>query len=167
MTFLHPMLALVGVSLVAIPILIHLLARRRRKPVKWGAMRFLLEAYKKQRKRMTLEQLILLATRCLILLLLALALGRPALEAAGLLGEGSGRTLYLLVDNSLTSQVRDGDAADSPTALDRHKAAARDILAALSPGDRAGLVTLGGPAGPLLIPPAIDPLAVSSLVERL
>ncbi len=167
MTLLHPMLAIIGASLIAIPILIHLLARRRKKPIKWGAMRFLMEAYKKQRKRMTLEQLILLATRCLILLLLALALGRPALEAAGLLGEGSGRTLYLLVDNSLTSRARDGETADSPSALDRHKAAARDILAALAPGDRAGLITLGGPSDAIVVPASIDPLAVSTLVDRI
>ena len=167
MTLLHPMLAIIGASLIAIPILIHLLARRRKKPIKWGAMRFLMEAYKKQRKRMTLEQLILLATRCLILLFLALALGRPALEAAGLLGEGSGRTLYLLVDNSLTARARDGETADSPSALDRHKAAARDILAALAPGDRAGLITLGGPSDAIVVPASIDPLAVSSLVDRI
>jgi hypothetical protein len=166
MTLLHPMLAIIGASLIAIPILIHLLARRRKKPIKWGAMRFLMEAYKKQRKRMTLEQLILLATRCLILLLLALALGRPALEAAGLLGEGSGRTLYLLIDNSLTARARDGETADSPSALDRHKAAARDILAALAQGDRAGLITLGGPSDPIVVPASADPLAVSSFVDR-
>lgn len=166
MTFLHPMLAIIGASLIAIPILIHLLARRRKKPIRWGAMRFLLEAYKKQRKRMTLEQLILLATRCLVLLLLALALGRPALEAAGLLGDGSGRTIYLLLDNSLAARATDGDAPDSPTALDRHKAAARDILAALAPGDRAGLLTLAGPADALVVPASTDPLAVSSVVDR-
>lgn len=166
MTFLHPMLAIIGASLIAIPILIHLLARRRKKPIRWGAMRFLLEAYKKQRKRMTLEQLILLATRCLVILLLALALGRPALEAAGLLGDGSGRTLYLLLDNSLAARATDGDAPDSPTALDRHKAAARDILAALAPGDRAGLITLAGPADALVLPASTDPLAVSSVVDR-
>lgn len=166
MTLLNPMLAVVGASLIAIPILIHLLARRRKKPVKWGAMRFLVEAYKKQRKRMTVEQLILLATRCLVLLLLALALGRPALQAAGLLGEGTGRTLYLLIDNSLASTARDGDAADAPSALDRHKAAARDILAALAPGDRAGLLTLAGPADALVLPASADPLAVSSVVDR-
>ncbi|MBX3353507.1 MAG: BatA domain-containing protein [Phycisphaeraceae bacterium] len=166
MTFLHPSLALLGASLIAIPILIHLLARRRKKPVKWGAMRFLVEAYKKQRKRMTLEQLILLATRCLVLLLLALALGRPALQAAGLLGEGSGRTIYLVLDNAAASQTRDGSAPDAPRALDRHKAAARDILAALAPGDRAALVTLGAPYDAIVVPPSIDPGAVATLVDR-
>lgn len=168
MTFLHPSLALIGASLIAIPILIHLLARRRKKPVKWGAMRFLLEAYRKQRKRMTLEQLILLATRCLVVLLLALALGRPALEAAGLLGDGAGRTLYLVLDNAAASQTRDGvsGGAEAPRALERHKAAARDILAALAPGDRAALVTLGAPYDALVVPPSADPGAVSAIVDR-
>ena len=46
MTFLHPGILVAGLLAVAIPILIHLLLRRKRQPVKWGAMRFLLEAYR-------------------------------------------------------------------------------------------------------------------------
>ena len=43
MSFLHPILAGAGLAAVAIPILIHLLMRRRRRPIDFGAMRFLLE----------------------------------------------------------------------------------------------------------------------------
>lgn len=75
MSFLNPILAAVGLACVALPILIHILMRRRRKPVTWGAMRFLEQAYKRQRKRIRFEQWLLLASRCLLVAALALALG--------------------------------------------------------------------------------------------
>ena len=56
MTFLHLQLAIVGFACIAIPIIIHLLMRRRRKPIMWGAMRFLMEAYRKQRRRLCVRQ---------------------------------------------------------------------------------------------------------------
>ena len=66
MTFVTAGLAIAGLLAVSIPILIHLLARQRRKPVEWAAMRFLIEAFRKHRRRLQLEQIILLAVRCLI-----------------------------------------------------------------------------------------------------
>ena len=57
--FLHPFLAIVGIGLVSVPIIIHLLNRRRFQVVRWGAMSFLLAAYKKTRRRLELESLIL------------------------------------------------------------------------------------------------------------
>ncbi len=81
-------------------------------------MRFLLEALRKHRRRLQLEQLLLLAVRCLILFLLGAALARPFLESAGLL-EGSGsRVVYLVIDNGLASGVRvDTEGVERRTAL--------------------------------------------------
>ncbi len=95
MAFLNPTLLLAGLACVAIPIAIHILMRRRRKPVPWAAMRFLLEAYRQQRKRTRLEQLLLLATRCLLVAVLAVALGRPAIQGTGLFASAGPRTLIL------------------------------------------------------------------------
>src|SRR5581483_9375198 len=61
-------------GVVAIPVIIHLLNRRRFKIVQWAAMRFLLVAQKKSSRRMRIEQLLLLVVRCLIVLLLVLAM---------------------------------------------------------------------------------------------
>ncbi len=163
MTFLNAGLLVAGLAAVSIPILIHLLMRQRRKPVRWAAMRFLMEAYRKQRRRLRLQQLILLATRCLVVALIALALGRPLLEAAGLVGSGAGRSVYLLVDNGIASSAR----LDSASALDRHKQSAREALASLGEGDRAGLITLGGPAEPVVVPASADLAAVRRLVDAI
>ena len=165
MTFLHPMLALVGVSCIAIPIIIHFLMRRRRRPIQWAAMRFLLEAYKKHRRRLRLEQLILLATRCLLIALIAVAIGRPLLSSAGLLAGSGATTVYLVLDNSLTSTSM---STSGEEALTRHKRLADAILARLDAGagDRAGLVLLGGPAEPIVVPASNDIASVRSLIAE-
>src|SRR5262249_54266266 len=65
---------LVGVGPVPVPISILLLNRRRFRVVVWAAMRFLLNAEKQNTRRMRLEQLLLLLTRCAIVLLVVLAM---------------------------------------------------------------------------------------------
>src|SRR5207244_4246545 len=59
---------------VSVPIIIHLLNRRRFRIVTWAAMRFLLTAERKNSRRMRLEQLLLLVARCLLVLLIILAM---------------------------------------------------------------------------------------------
>ncbi len=76
MPFLHPMLFVGGAAAVSVPIIIHLLNRRRFKVLDWAAMRFLLESVRKNRRRVRIEELILLALRCLAIFLLAVAVGR-------------------------------------------------------------------------------------------
>src|SRR5438270_11708352 len=58
----------------SLPVIIHLLNRKRFRIVTWAAMRFLLAAQKKNTRRMRIEQLILLAIRTLIVLLLVCAM---------------------------------------------------------------------------------------------
>jgi len=164
MTFVTAGLAIAGLCAVAIPILIHLLARQRRKPIEWAAMRFLIEAFKKHRRRLQLEQLILLAVRCLILALLGIALARPILESAGLISPGGSRAVYLVVDDGMAASVT-GD--DHRTALQHHVKQAVDLVKSLGPGDAIGLITAARPAKALLIPPSTDHGAVIDLLQAL
>lgn len=76
MPFIHSALFLGGAAAVSVPIIIHLLNRRRFKVLDWAAMRFLLESVRKNRRRVRIEELILLALRCLAIFLLAVAVGR-------------------------------------------------------------------------------------------
>src|SRR5262245_4083643 len=64
----------VAAGAVSVPIIIHLLNRRRFRVMNWAAMRFLLAAQRKNSRRMRLEQLILLLVRCLLVLLIVLAM---------------------------------------------------------------------------------------------
>lgn len=162
MSFAHPLIALAAGVAVAIPILIHLLLRFRRRPVQWAAMRFLYEAYQKQRRKLRLQQLLLLAARCLLLLAAGVAIARPFAGSAG--DAGGPADVYLLIDNSLTAQLRD----DNDTrALNRHIAAAQGVIDELGPGDRVALAPLAGPALSAVLPPSGDTGGVRSLVGSL
>src|SRR4051812_26122694 len=70
--FANPAYLVAGVALISAPIIIHLINRMRFKRVRWAAMEFLLKAQKKSRRRLIIEQLILLMLRCLLVALTAL-----------------------------------------------------------------------------------------------
>ncbi|MGA1046323.1 MAG: BatA domain-containing protein, partial [Phycisphaerales bacterium] len=62
LAFLHP-LVLWGLPLAAVPIIIHLLNRRRFATRRWAAMEFLLRAMQRNRRRLRMEQWLILALR--------------------------------------------------------------------------------------------------------
>ncbi len=66
-----------------IPIVIHLLHKRKYRETTWAAMRFLIAAARKNSRRIRIEQLILLMVRVLILLLLVCALAQPYMTSFG------------------------------------------------------------------------------------
>ncbi|MCA9291766.1 MAG: BatA domain-containing protein [Phycisphaerales bacterium] len=164
MTFITPALLVAGLLAVAVPILIHLLSRQRRRPIPWAAMRFLLEAIRRQRRRLQIEQILLLAVRCLILAVLGFALARPLIERTGLLDAGGNRTVYLVIDNGLASGALDDDGT---AALERHVAAATGIVRALDAGDVVGVITAARPARGVLVPPSSDLDGVVRLLDGL
>jgi len=164
MTLLTPALAIAGLCAIAIPILIHLLMRQRRRPIPFAAMRFLIEAFRKHKRRLQLEQMLLLAVRCLILGLLGLALARPLLEGTSIIEKGGGRTVTFVIDNGLASGAL-GD--DQQPALRRHIDKAVEIVRALGPGDTVSVISAARPAKALLSPPSSDHAAVISLLQAL
>jgi hypothetical protein len=110
----------VGAAAVSIPVIIHLLNRRRYKIVTWAAMRFLLNAQKQNTKRLRIEQLVLLATRMLLIALIVLAMAsvmpwmeemvwaRVWPEGWGFTRLSGGRTHKILVlDNSMSMGLKD------------------------------------------------------------
>jgi hypothetical protein len=81
--FLNP--ALFGwLAVGSIPVVIHLLNRRRFRVVRWAAMDFLLQAERQNRRRVRIEHLLILLLRILAMLLLALMVLRPLSSSAGL-----------------------------------------------------------------------------------
>jgi hypothetical protein len=107
----NPWLFVAGAAAVSLPIIIHLLNKRKFKIVDWAAMDFLLDADKKNRRRVRLENLILLLLRCLAVFLIAMLLARPFLPTsvtAGLLNASQFERIVLL-DDSLSMQARLGN----------------------------------------------------------
>src|SRR5258708_4766546 len=84
LVFAHPGIAALTLGLVALPLIIHLLTRRRFRTEPWAAMAFLLAAQRQSRRRMRLEQWLLLAIRTLLIAALGLAIARPALSNSAL-----------------------------------------------------------------------------------
>src|SRR5437667_12383886 len=74
--FGHAGFLIVAVALISVPIIIHLINRMRFKRIRWAAMEFLLKAQKRTRRRLIIEQLILLALRCTLIFLLLLLVAR-------------------------------------------------------------------------------------------
>ncbi|MDH4409787.1 MAG: BatA domain-containing protein [Verrucomicrobiales bacterium] len=100
MSFLFP-LYLLGATAIAVPILLHLRRRPPKEHVEFGSLMFLEKTPERVTRRTQLEQLFLLALRCLAILLLAFAFGRPFLESVRLPSEDSSLTRAVnLVDRS-------------------------------------------------------------------
>ncbi|MFO1052581.1 MAG: BatA domain-containing protein [Planctomycetota bacterium] len=124
--FLNPGL-LIGAALFAVPLVIHLLNRQRFRRRPWAAMEFLLAAYKKQRRRLRRENLLLLLLRCLIPIVLALAIARPLLRDSALAAHlGSGNAHHVLVLDATGSMGLELRGATTP--FERAKALATALL---------------------------------------
>jgi hypothetical protein len=173
MSFLNAGLLAAGLAGVAIPILIHLLMRRRRVPVAWGAMRFLQEAYKRTRRRLIVQRWLLLATRCLLLACVAVALARPLLGDSALSASG-GRSVYILIDNSIASALSStpaGSSADADaSSFQRHLRDARRLLDTLGEADRVAIVPLARPSSAepgRVLPPSSNLRGVREALDTL
>ncbi len=129
MPFLHPIIFWTGLAAVSVPILIHLLNRRRFKVRDWAAMKFLLDSLRKNRRRLRLEELILLAIRCMVILLLGMALGRfvgCSGQAVGpTSGSGTMTSVFVLDDSASMGQKVGTSSALSTAAGDLAQQAAR------------------------------------------
>lgn len=150
-TAVNPML-LWGAALVASPIIIHLLSKRRFRIVDWAAMDFLLDANRRNRRRIQLESLILLLLRCLAILLLAAFLARPVLESRHMLGKvvGTYRIERIIVlDDSPSMGARGARKTCFEEAKDGLMAFVRSVSAE-RPGDSITLLTTSDPDRPLI-----------------
>ena len=117
---LNPSFLFAGTAAVAAPIIIHLLNRRRFKKIDWAAMDFLLEAQRLNRRRVKLEELILLLLRCLAMILIGLLIARPSLDinVSGLLKAGQTERVIVLDDSlSMATVGQQGSPIDKASEI--------------------------------------------------
>lgn len=163
MSFATPIFALAGLLAVAIPIVIHLLNRRRYKIVEWAAMRYLLEAIKQNRRRMRLESLLILLLRCLAVALLGFALARPmacnrqSLEAIGATRIG---LHVIIIDDSLSMRLAEKNGDRLSTAKNTARKIAEQLAAR---GQEISVLALSPPR--VLIEPTYDLDAVLAAID--
>lgn len=117
---LNPGFLFAGTAAVAAPIIIHLLNRRRFKRIDWAAMDFLLEAQRLNRRRVKLEELILLLLRCLAMILIGLMIARPSLDinVSGILKSGQTERVIVLDDSlSMATVGKSGSSIDKASEI--------------------------------------------------
>ncbi|GAB4138435.1 MAG: hypothetical protein Fur0037_04140 [Planctomycetota bacterium] len=144
LAFLNPLL-LSALPLAAVPIIIHLLNRRRFKTVPWAAMEYLLAALKRNRKRLRMEQWLVLLLRVLAVLLLVFLVSRPRLGGGGILRTTTHHVV--LLDDSASMRQRAGSGLLFDRAKDRVRELA-DRLGQTRSGDLFSLVRSSLPARP-------------------
>jgi hypothetical protein len=148
MTFLSPLL-IWGTLLGAIPLIIHLLNRRRFRRVEWAPMHYLKLTIQRNRRRIELEQLLLLLLRISLPVLLFFYLARPVLNPTGLeqwLGTGGRSSQVVLIDDSMSMGYVDDEAA----AFQRALQSAGGLLASIRPQDHCTVVTTSAPRAPVI-----------------
>lgn len=108
MFFLSPLL-LWFLAAASVPVIIHLINRRRHKTIQWAAMQFLLKAAKESRGKKKLRHILILTCRALGIAALAVAAARPFVS--GLIGWGGGSidTVVLLLDRSPSMEIKPSD----------------------------------------------------------
>jgi hypothetical protein len=141
----------------AVPVIIHLWNKRRYREMRWAAMEYLLAAFKKNVRRIRIEQLLLLAVRVLILLLLALALADPVLSlfprlSPSLVGKGRTHTVIVL-DGSYSMDYRSGERTRFETAQEL----AAQLVEQAMQGDGFTLVVMSDSPRLVISQPAYDP----------
>jgi hypothetical protein len=130
-----------------VPLIIHLISRRRVETVDWSSLRFLKELERKRIRRVRLRQILLLIIRSLIILAVALALARPTLSGTVLGGGGHARTSVAIVldDSGSMSRGVGGDPAEGSDLADTAADVALSISDLLDEGDQAFLVLASDP----------------------
>jgi hypothetical protein len=141
-----------GTLFIASPILIHLLNRRKFRVVDWAAMDFLLDAERRNRRRIRLEHLILLILRCLAVILVAFLTARLFFQPTGWMGRAvdSPRVdRIVLLDDSPSMEARRG----AKTVFEEAVAGLTEFVRQTGrhhPGDTLTLLITSQPERPVL-----------------
>ncbi|MFP6612104.1 MAG: BatA domain-containing protein [Pirellulales bacterium] len=126
-----------GAAGVAVPVIIHLLYRKHRRQTDWAAMELLRRALVIRSGQVRLEDLIILAMRCLALLLIAAALLRPTLNTDSVTWLGEERVgMVVAIDASYS--MNHGEHSRFEKAIKK----TGEILASAKQGDPVSLVLM-------------------------
>ena len=171
---LHPALAVAGLLLIAVPIVIHLLNRRRFKTVRWAAMDFLLTAMRRNRRRLRFESWLLLATRCALLALAGLALARPIGCAdnalAGIAGREGGLSVFVIDDSASMAYRRPTrNGGDEPAShFQQAQKLASRLIGRLGDGsEQVAVIAASSPARGVIAAPTFDLSAATGVINAL
>ena len=130
---------LAGLAGIVLPVIAHLLSRKKYDLVEWGAMQFL-ELDPSAKRKIRLEELLLMLVRIGLVAMVAIALARPWIGSQWLGGFVSTqpRDVVLIIDGSY-SMGWDG-LGNGKTPHSRSMQLAREFLGDLLPGDSIQII---------------------------
>lgn len=140
---------LIGMALGVVPIIIHLINRRRAKLRRFAAIEFLLMSDKRLARRLKLKQILVLALRVALVMALAFALAKPYLEPDVAPGRDAAEpgAVALLIDDSASMQAFGSESGgDGDRRFDRALAEARALIESGGPRTSFAVIALGAPA---------------------
>ncbi len=144
MSFLDPIF-LAGLGVAAVPIVIHLINRRKARLHRFAALEFVLRSQKRTARKWRIKQFLLLLVRTLAILAVPLALARPYVSLSGgsltSLPGGLPASVVIVVDDSMSMTWRDG----GESLLDEALAQARQVVNELGEEDNGAVVLAGAP----------------------
>ncbi|MCA9104636.1 MAG: BatA domain-containing protein [Planctomycetales bacterium] len=160
---MHPEMLLAGAAAISVPIIIHLLNRRRFKEVDWAAMDFLLDAEQKNRRRVRVEHLILLLLRCLTMLLIGAMIARPFLSSnfGAMFFDTQQFERIVVLDDSLSTRALTGNRSAFELAREQLVSMVEE-LSVDDKDDRMTLLLASRPNEPVA---AAKPITAESVTE--
>ncbi|HEU4366261.1 MAG TPA: BatA domain-containing protein, partial [Candidatus Krumholzibacteria bacterium] len=153
---------LLGLVAAAVPVIIHLLNRRRVKRVKFSSLEFLEEVNRQRMRRINLRRILVLLLRTLAILALVFAFARPTMRS-GLLFSGSvPKNVVVCLDASYSMGLEE----ETGTVFDAARRAARDIVDEAGAGDAVNLVVFAKRAEPALERGTRNKSVVKAAIDR-
>ena len=163
MSFLNPAM-LFGMTALAIPIIVHLLNRRRFKKIQWAAMRFLQVSLERNQRRMKVEDWILLLLRMAIVALIALAASRPTTDWLKSKGLSSKVTASIIIDSSASMLKK--DEAEQENRFSIAQKIAGEVLNALPKGSATSVILGANSSGKGIKEPTHDTARAKRTLEE-
>jgi len=161
--FLNPWM-LAGLLGIGLPLIAHLLSRRRFDVVEWGAMQFL-NPSRKTRRRLRLEELLLLLLRTGLITAIVLSVTRPWIPGGWLSGfrSSGSRTVVLVIDGSNSMSRADGVSSLHQNALRR----ATEFLQTLNGDDSVAVVDARDQPNAIISAPLKDLKVVADEIRKI
>jgi len=163
MSFLNPIF-LLALAAVSIPLLIHILSRRKVPVVPFSTLRFISSSSRRSMRRVNFRRLLLLALRMIAVGMLALAFARPVVQGgmASLFPADAPRDVCVLIDRSYSMRL-EGEGGDVFT---RAKKRVLEVLRQLEGRDRLCLLAFDK-SSEILYSGGFEEEAASKAVEEM
>jgi hypothetical protein len=155
-------LILLAAAGAALPVVLHLIYRKRAQEIPFSSLKFLKTSMKRTAHRKRLQELLLLAIRVGLILGLVLALAKPILGAARILGGSSHSSVVVVLDDSGSMSCEH----NGESRFKRAKTAADKVLRGLAQGDCVSLRLACRPVSKLVGEITADRAAVADAFTK-